>query len=601
MSKRDFRKKIKIYNRRSFFLIIFKLILFSIIGFRLFNIQIFNSKKYKTLSKNNQIKIDIIYPLRGRIKDRNNILIATNDKSYDLYIVPEKVENINFTLNALNEYISINFKIRRKIIDLSKKVKKFERIKVISSINWKDLEVIEVNKNNLPGLYLQNAAKRVYPFGFSFSHILGYINKPSEEDLNLPFISRMPALEIGRTGLEKYFNSSLIGKPGKREIEVNAKGREIREISNIRSIKGEDVNISIDSRIQEFALKQLKKFKAGSIVLLNSNSGEVIAMISSPNYDPNQIIQKPNQKYWKSILENQLGPLTNRSVQGLYSPGSTFKMIVALAALKMGVVNLNDFEDCEGKIEYGDRLYHCWKTLGHGEMNLIEAIKQSCDVFFYKLSLKVGVDKIALMAREFGLGTKFNFGFENEQKGIIPSKKWKKENLNTSWYSGETLNTAIGQGYVLTSPLQLAIMTSRIASNGKKIKPTFKISNNTNVFEKIKIQDNHMKIIKDAMFKAVNEQMGTAFKSRSDEYSFSGKTGTSQVKKISIEERESKDFRKKEKEWKNKDHALFVGYMPTEKPKYAITVIIEHGGSGASVAAPIAKNIFDFVHKLEKN
>ncbi len=275
-------------------------------------------------------------------------------------------------------------------------------------------------------------------------------------------------------------------------------------------------------------------------------------------------------------------------------------MIVALAGLKKGVINPNNDVFCEGKIEFGDRFYHCWKTKGHGSVNLEKGIKESCDIYFYELAKKIGIDYIHNIAKEFGLGEKFDFGFENEKKGLIPNKKWKKEKYNESWYAGETLIAGIGQGYVLTTPLQLAIMTARIATNGKKVTPRIFKNNENQKFENIKLDSSHLKLIQQAMFKVVNEQKGTAFKNMSNEFKYSGKTGTSQVKKISMEERESEDFRKKEKEWKNKDHALFVGYLPSENPKYAISVIIEHGGSGASVAAPIAKNIFDFIHQREK-
>ena len=597
MNYQNLKTQNRIINRRSFLLILSKIFMFSIVGWQLFKLQILKSDKYKTLSKNNQIDFEIIYPLRGMILDRNNTIIANNQKSYDLYIIPEKTDNINDTLNNLNNFINKDFRKKRKIIELSKKVKKFERIKIFDNISWQKLEILEANKNDLPGLYLKNSPKRIYNFGNYFSHTVGYINKPTEKDLNLPFISKMPSLEIGKIGLEKYFNTQLIGIPGQREIEVNSIGREIREISKVSSKNGEDISITIDTELQKFIHNELKNYKAGSIVVMKVKSGEIIGMASQPNYNPNKIINKPNEEYWNEILKNKLSPLTNRSVQGLYSPGSTFKMIVALAALKKGVINSNDLATCEGKIEFGDRVYHCWKTKGHGKVNLEKGIKESCDVYFYELSKKVGIDSIAKMAKEFGLGNSYQFGFEDEKKGIIPSKKWKKKNINESWYAGETLIAAIGQGYVLTTPLQLAVMTSRIATNGLKILPIIENNSLKRKFDQIDINKTHLNLIKKSMFNVVNEPRGTAYKSRSEKYKFSGKTGTSQVKKITIEEREEEDFRKKEKEWKNKDHALFVGYMPSTNPNYALSVIIEHGGSGASVAAPIAKKIFDFLYK----
>ena len=593
------KNQYKIISRRSALILLGKVSLISVVGWKFFDIQILKSKKYITLSKNNQISIKILYPVRGEILDRNGKVIATNKKVYDLYIIPEQSKNLNETLNNLNYFVNFSFKQKTKVIALSKKLKKFESIKVLENLDWKNLELIETNKNHLSGLNLQEDFQRIYPDNDYFSHILGYISQPSEKDLNLPYISKMPRLDIGKTGLEKFLNEKLIGKAGKKEVEVNAFGKVIREISSIPSKEGQKISISIDSRLQKFLYNELKIHKAGSIVVLDINTGEIISMVSNPSYNPNLIIQKPNIDYWESITKNSLSPLTNRSVQGLYSPGSTFKMIVALAALKYNLINHNDHFTCKGKIEFGDRLYHCWKTKGHGRINLENAIVQSCDVYFYELSKKIGIEKIAELAEEFGLGKKYNIGFDNEKEGIVPSKKWKKENLQENWYAGETLNTAIGQGYALSTPLQLAVMTARIASNGKKVEPTLFKNFLKKEFTQMKDIPKHLDIIKKAMFRVVNDQTGTASKNKSNKFLFSGKTGTSQVKKITVSERESDDFRKKEVEWKNKDHALFVGYMPSDKPKYAISVIIEHGGSGASTAAPIAKNVFNYIYDLK--
>jgi penicillin-binding protein 2 len=579
-------------------LILGKLGLFSLVSWKLFDIQIIQSSKYKTLSKNNQINIEILFPVRGNILDRNNNLIASNKNTYDLFLIPEQTINIKETLDKLSEFISIDFKTKRKVIVLSKKVKKFQNVKILKNIGWKELEIIEANKHVLPGLHLQLVSIRVYPYDRYLSHILGYTNQPSEVDMNLPYINNMPTLNIGKTGIERILNENLVGVSGKKEIEINAYGREIREISKQPSKKGIDVNISVDLRVQKFAHQEINKYKSGSIVLMNINSGEIISMVSIPDFDPNLIIKKPNKEYWNTLLTNDLSPLINRCIQGLYSPGSTFKMIVALAALRKGLISIKDTEFCSGKINYGDRIYHCWKTLGHGKMNIVNAIKESCDVFFYNLSKKIGIDEISKMAKEFGLGQITSLGFNNEKKGIVPSKKWKKNVLKENWYGGETLITAIGQGYIMTTPLQLALMTARIANDGKKVQPTLFKQTIEKQYKKINLKSEHINLIKNSMYKVINESGGTAYNSRSKLYNISGKTGTSQVKKITLKERESEDFRKKELDWKNKDHALFVGYMPSEKPKYAISVVIEHGGSGSSVAAPIAKNIFDFINNL---
>ena len=594
----DQKKQVSLYNRRTFILFLLKLSLFSAVGWRLYNIQILDSSKYKTMSKKNQIDLEIIFPVRGKIFDRNKVLIAKNEKVYDVYLIPENTKSINNTLNALSQFIDIDFAKRRKIIELSTQVKKFEKIKIFENISWSVLEKIETNKYNLEGIFIAEDYLRVYPYRDQLSHLLGYISKPNQQELTLPFISKMPNLDIGKEGLEKSFNPLLVGKAGQREIEVNSNGRIIREISKVDSIRGEEVSLSIDLRIQQYAINLLKSHRAGSINVINIKNGEILCMASTPTYDPNKIIQKPNKEYWESILANSLSPLTNRSIQGLYSPGSTFKMIVAIAALKHGIINIDTIHSCTGKIGFGNRLYHCWKTNGHGKMNVTDAIKQSCDVFFYEISKKLGIDKIAEVAKDFGLGQSYDISMPNQKTGIVPNKKWKKEKIGESWYAGETLISAIGQGFVLTNPFQLAVMTSIIASNGKIVEPTI-IKDNPVSFKTNEKYSNEIKIIKKAMFQVVNENKGTAFKSRLEDIKFAGKTGTSQVRRISLSERESDDFREKEQEWKNRDHALFVGYMPYDDPKYSISVIIEHGGSGASTAAPIAKQIFNYINELE--
>ena len=594
----DQKKQVSLYNRRTFILFLLKLSLFSAVGWRLYNIQIVDSSKYKTMSKKNQIDLEIIFPVRGKIFDRNKVLIAKNEKVYDVYLIPENTKSINNTLNALSQFIDIDFAKRRKVIELSTQVKKFEKIKIFENISWSVLEKIETNKYNLEGIFIAEDYLRVYPYKDQLSHLLGYISKPNQQELTLPFISKMPNLDIGKEGLEKSFNPLLVGKAGQREIEVNSNGRIIREISKVDSIRGEEVYLSIDLRIQQYAINLLKSHRAGSINVINIKNGEILCMASTPTYDPNKIIQKPNKEYWESILANSLSPLTNRSIQGLYSPGSTFKMIVAIAALKHGIINIDTTHSCTGKIGFGNRLYHCWKTNGHGKMNVTDAIKQSCDVFFYEISKKLGIDKIAEVAKDFGLGQSYDISMPNQKTGIVPNKKWKKEKIGESWYAGETLISAIGQGFVLTNPFQLAVMTSIIASNGKIVEPTI-IKDNPVSFKTNEKYSNEIKIIKKAMFQVVNENKGTAFKSRLEDIKFAGKTGTSQVRRISLSERESDDFREKEQEWKNRDHALFVGYMPYDNPKYSISVIIEHGGSGASTAAPIAKQVFNYINELE--
>ena len=595
------RNQFKSFSRRSVLILLLKMGLLSSIVYKLYDIQILNSKKYKTLSENNRINLKVINPTRGLIYDRNNKIVATNYVTYELFIIPEQVDDIGLVFKNLSKIIEIPFKQRKKVLKLSKQLREFEMIKITDNLSWSQLEKIELNLLELPGVHLLPYNKRYYPQSHYFSHIVGYTSQPSEKDMELPYISSMPTLEIGKTGVEKFFNKQLIGIPGRREVEVSSIGKEIREVSRIESKKGNEIKISLDLDLQKIIYEQIKNKKSASVVVMNVNSGEIVGMLSVPNYDPNKLINKPNAEYWKNILENTLAPLTNRAIQGLYAPGSTFKIVVALAALEKKLINKDTEFYCNGKIEFGDRIFHCWKTEGHGKVNLIKGIKESCDCYFYEVSNIVGVDNISKMAKKFGFGETTKIELPSENIGIVPSKKWKKDNLKENWYKGETLIFGIGQGYILSTPLQLAKMTSIIANGGYEVNPTLLTKKDLNTKDKnIGLNSENIKLIRDAMKKVVNEVYGTAFSSRSnpDNYIFSGKTGTSQVKKITIEERESDDFRKKEIEWKNKDHALFVGYMPSEEPKYSISIIVEHGGSGSSTAAPIAKEIFNAIHRL---
>ena len=595
------RNQFRSFSRRSVLILLLKMGLLSSIVYKLYDIQILNSKKYKTLSENNRINLKVINPTRGLIYDRNNKIVATNYVTYELFIIPEQVDDIGLVFKNLSKIIEIPFKQRKKVVKLSKQLREFEMIKITDNLSWSQLEKIELNLLELPGVHLLPYNKRYYPQSHYFSHIVGYTSQPSEKDMELPYISSMPTLEIGKTGVEKFFNKQLIGIPGRREVEVSSIGKEIREVSRIESKKGNEIKISLDLDLQKIIYEQIKNKKSASVVVMNVNSGEIVGMLSVPNYDPNKLINKPNAEYWKNILENTLAPLTNRAIQGLYAPGSTFKIVVALAALEKKLINKDTEFYCNGKIEFGDRIFHCWKTEGHGKVNLIKGIKESCDCYFYEVSNIVGVDNISKMAKKFGFGETTKIELPNENIGIVPSKKWKKDNLKENWYRGETLIFGIGQGYILSTPLQLAKMTSIIANGGYEVNPTLLTKKDLNTKDKnIGLNLENIKLIKDAMKKVVNEVYGTAFSSRSnpDNYIFSGKTGTSQVKKITIEERESDDFRKKEIEWKNKDHALFVGYMPSEEPKYSISIIVEHGGSGSSTAAPIAKEIFNAIDRL---
>ena len=423
---------------------------------------------------------------------------------------------------------------------------------------------------------------------------------------------------MGKSGIESSKEKILIGKYGIKRYEVNAYGKRISQIDYLKEKQGEEVKITIDLEVQKLA-QSLLKGKAGSICAMDIYTGEVIAMASSPAYDPNKFTHGVKIKDWNEIKNNPLRPLVNKSVAGLYSPGSTIKPIVALAALEYGIINPEKVIQCKGHKHpyelYGQK-YHCWKKDGHGFMRLRNAIKQSCDTYFYEVARLLGVDKLSVVAKKYGLGSKvLNDLFVEEKAGIVPSTKWKKQNLEQSWYLGETIITGIGQGYIQTTPLQLCLMTAQLANGGYKIKPNM-IYDQDNDFEKIilKIQNNeteklyknskNIKFVLEAMFSSTNELYGTSFKSRHEDikYQFAGKTGTSQIRRISEKEREL-DLDQSEIEYKNRDHALFIAFAPYKNPRYSISVLIEHGGSGSKTAAPLANKLIKKIidrHKLRE-
>ena len=471
--------------------------------------------------------------------------------------------------------------------------------------------------------------------GKSYTHILGYVSQASPKDIaNNKIIKErhVPGLRVGKSGLEKTFENELIGTNGIQRFEVNAFGKKINQIDFKEGKTGKIINLTIDSEIQKLTSNLLKD-KAGSISVMDIYTGEIIAMNSSPTFDPNLFLYGVDEKIWENIKNDPLKPLLNKTVSGLYSPGSTIKPLVALSALDNDVIKPNMMVNCEGMVEMYGQKYHCWKKKGHRLMSLKDAIKQSCDVYFYELARLLGVDRLNLTAQKFGLGKKvLGNVFSNEKKGIIPSTKWKKENLGQNWYLGETFITGIGQGYIQTNPLQLCLMTAQLANGGYKIYPKIRVDQNQNSVEKIKKimkqneislkdKDNalinateeflkpdvkeysplyknpeNVKFVLDAMFKSTNEVYGTSFSSRIEnpKYQFAGKTGTSQVKRITELEREL-DLDISQIEYKNRDHAWFIAFGPYSNPRYSMSILIEHGGSGSKVAAPIAKKLMKAV------
>ena len=613
-------RKTDVINRRMFIIGAAKIIIFTGIIARLFSLQVNENKKYLTLSDKNRIREWKLPPTRGDIVDYFGNVIAGNLKVYQLHIIPEQVENFNYLISRLKILLNLSDKKIDKIVKLKNKLKPWESIIVSENLSWSDFLKINNFLYDLVGVKPVMTISRNYPFSDVYTHILGYVSQPNEEEILANEIVQerfVPGMKIGKLGLEKTLENYLIGSNAIQRYEVNAYGKRINQLEHQKGNQGLRIRLTVDTEIQK-ACGKLLNDRAGSISVMDIYNGDVIAMYSSPSYDPNKFLFGISNDDWDLIRNNPLKPLINKTLSGLYSPGSTIKPIVALSALENKIVSPNFKVKCTGKMELFGQTFHCWKEKGHGYMSLKNAMKQSCDTYFYEVARLLGVDRLKVTAEKFGLGKKvLGDYFDYEKSGLFPNTKWKKNNLGKGWVLGETLITGIGQGYTQTTPLQLCLMTAQIANGGYSIKPRIVVNNNPMSLEeaKNKLQDEtlhgqekklfkdskNIKIVQEAMFSSTNELYGTSYKSRIDnpKYQFAGKTGTAQVKRISMREREL-DLKIEQIPYKDRDHALFVAYGPYVNPRYALSIIVEHGGSGSKTAAPIAKKLFKLIIDRDK-
>ena len=563
-------------------------------------LQIDQADQYRLLAEENRINVRLVPPSRGLVYDRDGLLIASNVQNYRAVIIREDVENLESLLNNLQTLLKISDEKKQAIRKLVLKHSPFVPITVLNNLSWSNVAKISVNAPVLHGLTADVGLNRHYPRGADYAHLLGYVGPVSDFDLkkrddNDPLL-KIPRFQIGKTGVEAKLERALRGNAGTKRIEVNAKGRVIRELSRQESSPGQSVQMTIDTGLQNFALARLGK-KSASAVVMRVDNGDLLSMASSPSFDTNLFVEGISTNDYAALRDNEFRPLADKSVQGIYPPGSTFKMVIALAALDEGLIKPNEKIRCDGHIELADRKFHCWKRLGHEEITLTEALEQSCDVFFYDLALRVGIEKITQMAKRLGIGIKHNLPLSGVARGLSPTKNWKLKTQGESWVLGDTLNVGIGQGYVLASPLQLAVMAARIAS-GKVVEPRI-IKRVNGVEQKIRnqlkldIDPNALGIIRSGMYEVSNGIKGTARKSKIaiSEISMAAKTGTSQVRNITSKERATGVIPNEKLPYNRRDHALFVGFAPYNQPKYAIAVVVEHGGGGSKVAAPIARDI----------
>ena len=579
-------------SRRALFLGASQLAFIGALGVRMQYLQVGQSDQFRLLADENRINIRLIAPARGLIYDRNGIALATNKPVYRISIVREDAGDVDLVVKRLKALIPLEPDKLERALALMKRRSAFVPVTIASDLTWEDIAKVAVNTPALPGINPELGLRRTYPMADDFAHIVGYVGAVSEAHLSRPDdrdpLLRLPHFKIGKIGVEARLDRPLRGKAGIKQIEVNAIGRVMRELGRDEASSGANIQLTVDSGLQNYVQARLAGESAAAVIM-DMHSGDLLAIGSAPAFDPNLFVNGISQADYSALLENKYRPLPSKAVQGMYPPGSTFKMITVLAALKAEVITPKETVKCVGHVEVSGRRFHCWKRSGHGNVDLIESLKKSCDIYYYELAQRTGIENIAAMARRFGLGTRFDIPMSSPARGLVPTKAWKLKNRGVGWMIGDSLNSSIGQGFMLASPLQLAVMTARLATGNAVIPRLVKsIDSQEQPVEQsdsLGINENHLRLIRQAMFETSNDRRGTAYSSRilGAEHLMASKTGTSQVGNTVVDNSQV--------EWERRDHALFVCYAPFDNPRYAVSVVVEHGGSGSKAAAPIGRDI----------
>jgi penicillin-binding protein 2 len=568
---------------------------FTALGGRLYQLQVIETERYRLLSEDNQFNFLLSPPSRGRILDRFGIPVADNRDSYRVVMVPEQAGDVEDALDRLGRIIEITPEQRERILRNVSRSPGFRPVTIRDDLDWNSFAAINLQTPELPGIIPEVAELRDYPSANAFAHILGYVQPASEEMAGNDPLLRHPGFRIGRAGAEAARDDTLRGAAGSLKVEVNAFGRVIRELpeQSVPATPGEDVRLTIDADVQRFAHERLAG-ESGAAVAMDVENGDILALVSTPGYDPNQFVTGISQTDFNALNQNEYRPLFNKALQGTYPPASTFKAVVALAALEAGAVTPNDHFTCRGSIEFGDREFHCWRRQGHGRVNLREAVKTSCDVFFYEVAQRLGIERIAEAARRFGLGSAPEIGLAGVARGIVPDEQWKLSRYGQRWAQGETLITAIGQGYMLASPLQMAVMTARLAS-GRSVQPRLYLDQPADQGSELAVHPEHFELVRDGLRAVVHEPGGTSYYTLGglgvEGVEMAGKTGTAQVYSITQEEREAGVRSQDELPWRLRDHGMFICYAPADRPRYAVALVVEHGGGGSRAAARPARDI----------
>ena len=594
--------RMRVFTRRALLLGAGQLGLFGVLAGRLYYLQVVSADEYALLADENRINHRLLPPARGRIFDRHGVTLARNIPTYRVLVVREQTADMRATLDALARLIPLPEESIREVLAEAVRRRRFVPILVREGLNWTEVSRIAIHAPELPGVTLDAGLLRNYPTGPVLAHVLGYVAPVAERELTGDPLLELPEFRTGKNGIERVYDERLRGRAGLSRFEVNALGREIKELYRHDGEPGQDLTLTIDLDLQRFVHQRLSAEESASAVVLDVHSGDVLALVSVPTFDPAGFTNGLSREVWRELTTNPRAPLVNKAIGGQYPPGSTFKMIVALAALEAGIGGPDHEVYCPGFTQLGQHKFHCWKRWGHGTLRLVDALAQSCDVYFYDLARRVGVDAIAKMARRFGLGSTLAIDLPGERPGLVPDRAWKQATRGVPWQLGETLIVGIGQGYMQATPLQLAVMTARIANGGRAVRPRLVReppglgSGDAPAPEPVPpvgVSDWSFRFVREGMFKVVNGERGTARQAAlpNPELALAGKTGTSQVRRISRAERATGVRKNEDKLWEERDHALFVAFAPYREPRYALAVVVEHGGSGSQAAAPLARDI----------
>jgi penicillin-binding protein 2 len=563
-------------------------------------LQVDQADQFRLLAEENRINIRLIPPTRGEIFDRNGVRLAENVPSYRIVMVREDAGDVDEVMARLSQIIEIDLETFERALVEIRRSAPFLPVTIIDDVSWDEVSKVSVNAPALPGVTPEVGLTRVYPRGSDFAHVVGRVGRVSQKDLdaleNPDQVLRIPRFQIGKLNVEARAEDLLRGTAGTKQVEVNATGRVMRELDRREGQSGADLQLTVDSKLQGYVQARLSG-ESAAVVIVDCDTGDLAAIASAPSYDPNLFIGGISSADYDPLLESKYRPLVNKTVQGAYPPGSTFKMITAMAALEEGLIGPDDTVYCPGHLEVADRKFHCWKRAGHGWVDLGDSLKESCDVYYYDLALKVGIEKISAMANRFGLGIRHELALSSVNSGLMATKEWKRNARGSDWVIGDTVNSSIGQGFMLASPLQLAVMTARLAT-GRDVTP--RLIKSVDGIEQplaggspLNMNENNLRKMRNAMYDVVNDRRGTAYRSRiiADGMRMAGKTGTSQVRNITAAERARGVTKNADLPWERRDHALFVGFAPYDKPRYAVSVLVEHGGGGSTAAAPIARDV----------